>query len=59
MATFRKRGNKWHVQVRRAGKATQTRSFTHKSDAEAWARKTERQIDNDVVLDDLSNTTEH
>jgi integrase len=54
MATFRKRGSKWHVQVRRSEKPTQTRSFTHKSDAEAWARKTERQIDNDVVLDDLS-----
>ena len=54
MATFRKRGNKWHVQIRRSGKSTKTRSFTHKSDAETWARKTERQIDNDGVLDDLS-----
>jgi integrase len=44
MATLRKRGIKWHVQIRRSGQ-TCTRSFTHKADAEAWARKTEREID--------------
>jgi integrase len=44
MATLRKRGAKWHVQVRRSGQS-QTRSFTHKVDADAWGRKTERDID--------------
>ena len=44
MATLRKRGSKWHVQVRRSGQS-QTRSFTHKTDAEVWVRKTERDID--------------
>ena len=48
MATLRKRGSgsgfKWHVQVRRSGQS-QTRSFTHKADAEAWGRKIERDID--------------
>lgn len=51
MATIRKRDSKWHVQVRRSGQS-QTRSFTHKADAEAWGRKTERDID----TDDLSNS---
>ena len=50
MATFRKRGSKWHVQVRRSGHPAITRSFTHKADAEAWVRKTERQIDNGDVV---------
>lgn len=38
-ATFRKRGSKWRVQVRRTGHPTMTRSFLHKADAELWARK--------------------
>ncbi len=44
MASIRKRGNKWHVQVRRGGQSC-TRSFSLKSDAEQWARKRERDID--------------
>ena len=44
MATLRKRGSKWHVQVRRSGH-TQTKSFSHKADAETWARLVERNID--------------
>lgn len=44
MATIRKRQSKWHVQVRRSGQS-RTRTFTHKTDAEAWARKIEREID--------------
>jgi len=44
MATLRKRGDKWHVQVRRSG-ISKTKSFSHKSDAQAWARKIEREID--------------
>jgi integrase len=51
MATLRKRGSKWHVQVRRSGQSM-TRSFTHKADAEAWGRKIERDID----TGDLSDT---
>lgn len=41
MATLRKRGNKWHVQVRRAGQPSQTQSFTTKADARAWANAME------------------
>ena len=44
MASIRKRDSKWHVQVRRSGQS-RTRTFTLKVDAEAWARKIEREID--------------
>ena len=44
MASIRKRDSKWHVQVRRSGQS-RTRTFTFKVDAEAWARKIEREID--------------
>lgn len=59
MASIRKRDSKWHVQVRRSG-LSRTRSFTHKADAEAWARKTERDIDTGeirAVADQLKTTT--
>ena len=59
MATLRKRGDTWHVQVRRSGQS-RTRSFTHKTDAEVWARKTERAIDTDELRgtsDRLNNIT--
>ena len=48
MATLRRRGDRWHVQVRRSGQS-RTRSFTHKTDAEVWARKTEWAIDADEL----------
>ena len=38
MATIRKRGDKWHVQIRRKGSPHLTRSFTRRSDALEWAR---------------------
>ena len=53
MATLRKKGDTWHVQVRRSGQS-RTRSFTHKTDAEVWACKTERVID----IDGLRGTSE-
>ncbi len=45
MATVRKRGGKWQVQVRKAGRPPVSRSFNHKADAEAWARQVENEID--------------
>jgi hypothetical protein len=45
MATIRKRGSSWHVQVRRLGQPTITRSFKKKPDANAWARQIESKID--------------
>lgn len=46
MATFRKRGNKWQAQVRLKGKTPISQSFSRKSDAEAWARRTEVALEN-------------
>ena len=45
MATIRKRGAKWQVQVRRAGCRPVSRSFHVRRDAQAWARQTELQAD--------------
>jgi integrase len=45
VATLRRRGRRWHVQVRRKGRPNLTRSFQHKSDALAWAREQEFEAD--------------
>jgi integrase len=45
MATIRKRGTRWQVQVRRKGEHPQSKSFINRKDAEAWARQTEIQAD--------------
>lgn len=45
MATIRKRGTKWQVQVRRAGLPDTSRSFLRKSDAQLWATQIEAQAD--------------
>jgi hypothetical protein len=45
MATFRKRGNKWQVQVRRKNQPSISRSFNQKFDAQCWARDMECSAD--------------
>jgi integrase len=45
MATIRRRGSTWQVQVRRQGHATLSRTFRLKADAEQWARQKEAEID--------------
>lgn len=45
MATIRKRGPRWQVQVRRSGGFHRSRSFIYRSDAERWARETEAEAD--------------
>ena len=45
MATIRKRGKKWQVQVRRNGCKHLSKTFHFKIDAEKWARKTEIAVD--------------
>ncbi|HLM41092.1 MAG TPA: site-specific integrase, partial [Microvirga sp.] len=45
MATIRKRGSSWQVQVRRDGFPPLTKTFSAKADATEWAREKERQID--------------
>ncbi|MBX3598076.1 MAG: tyrosine-type recombinase/integrase, partial [Rhizobiaceae bacterium] len=45
MATFRKRLDKWQVQIRRKGFAPISRSFRTKADAQEWARHWEQKAD--------------
>jgi integrase len=45
MASIRRRGAKWQVQVRRQGLRPLTRTFRLKSDAELWARQREAELD--------------
>jgi len=45
MATIRKRGTRWQVQVRRYGFSSQSRSFSSKAEAEAWGRAQEARMD--------------
>jgi hypothetical protein len=45
MATLRKRGDKWQVQVRRQGCSPISRTFQVKADALIWARQMEAQAD--------------
>jgi integrase len=45
MATIRKRGQAWQVQIRRDGFPPITKSFRSKADADGWAREIERQIE--------------
>jgi len=47
LATYAKRGERWRAQVRRNGH-TLSKSFRLKTDAEIWARDTERAIDRDL-----------
>jgi integrase len=52
MATVRKRGDTWQVQVRRKGLPNQTKSFHRRTDALQWARQMEVQADrNDLPMD--------
>jgi len=45
MATIRRRGTTWQVQIRRQGHSPLSRTFRLKSDAELWARQNEAQLD--------------
>lgn len=60
MATIRKRGVRWQVQVRRIGYPDFSKSFLTKSDAEKWAREKERAVDRaelPINVGDLKQTT--
>jgi integrase len=45
MATIRKRGKKYQVQIRRHGHSPLSRSFTYVEDARLWARQMEAEAD--------------
>lgn len=50
MASFTKRGEyQWQAQVRRKG-VNVSKNFLYKEDAEAWARKVEREIDRGTFI---------
>ena len=44
MAAYRKRNNKWNVQIRKSEYPAISKTFDHKRDAQNWAVATERQI---------------
>ncbi len=54
MATIRKRNGRYQVQVRRHGQPTQSRTFSHRRDAEAWARQIETEIERTGLAPDVS-----
>ena len=45
MATFRKRGDRWQVQIRLEGHGPFSRSFLTKADATTWAKQTEARLE--------------
>lgn len=51
MATIRKRGAQYHVQIRRKKFAIQTKSFTSNAAAKAWARRIETSMDDGSWID--------
>jgi len=53
MASIRKRGNGWSVQVRRKGFSPLYRTFGTKAAAQAWAREQEAKADRNDNLPDL------
>jgi integrase len=52
MATFRRRQDKWQVQVRRAGFPSVSKSFRKKADANSWARQIEAKADTNEMPPD-------
>lgn len=53
MASIRKRGNRWFAQVRRKGFAPLYKSFSSKTEAQAWAREQESKVDRNEAPVDL------
>lgn len=52
MATIRKTTNQqWQVQIRRMGWPLQNKNFSTRKDAQAWARKTEHEMDQGQYVD--------
>ena len=50
MATIRRRGTRWQVQIRRQNMGTLSRSFLRKADAEAWARQSEAALERGELI---------
>ncbi|MFU8817564.1 MAG: tyrosine-type recombinase/integrase, partial [Pseudomonadales bacterium] len=56
MATIRERSGRYHVQIRKAGHPTLTKSFTTRRDGERWARQTEAAIERGETFDAEKHT---
>ena len=54
MATIRKRGMRWQVQVRRSNGYRASRSFLLRADADRWAREAEAEADRRLLQTDPS-----
>jgi hypothetical protein len=59
MATIRRRGNRWQVQVRRTGHPEVSKSFLSRKDAEAWSRQTEVEVDRTALPHDPRQLERH
>ncbi|WP_353981654.1 site-specific integrase [Salinicola endophyticus] len=46
MATFQRRGTRWRAIVRKTGHPSQSKTFSTKARAQAWAKETEGEIEN-------------
>ncbi len=54
MASIRKRGSRWHAQIRRNGYPPQSKTFSSKSAAQSWARQLESEMDRGSFSDRTS-----
>ena len=54
MATIIKRGDRWQAKIRRDGYPPKSRTFQKKSEAEAWARTEESEMDRGIWKDRTS-----
>ena len=50
MATFRKRSGAWQVRLQRKGFPEVTKTFTTRSEATAWARVIESEMDRGIFV---------
>ena len=59
MASFRKRSNGWQARIRRKGYPDITKTFSKRSEANAWARQVESDIDKGAFISrvEAENTT--
>lgn len=59
MASFRKRSNGWQARIRRKGYPDLTKTFSTRSEANAWARQVESDIDKGAFVSrvEAENTT--
>ena len=54
MATITRRDGKWQAKIRMKGQKVKTKSFTRREDAEAWARKTQSELERGIFVEDTN-----